>query len=346
MVLLTSCAGRILNDQQMRDMMVNNEYDDLIQIEPRPDSDESGASGEKPQEESTSKADKKPKPKPKPKLKEKPTTSKSKQATTGEVKQLMPSPSIQSSRREPDYEDTEGFDSSRRPLKDPFRVGESVSLDVSYFNMVAGTLTLSVKDFVQVNQAKAYEFEIKAESNRFFSRFYSVQDVATTYVNFETLLPYDLRVKVNESNQVKDIRSVFDWQTGIAKYWETKVTKKGEEKKQKEWELKPWSQNVISGIFYLRIFQMEPGKTLKFHLTDEGKDIMVSIHVLRREPLKTKSGMIDTLVLNPQVEVDGVFKPMGDVFLWVTDDDRKMIVGVETKIKIGTIKAKLAELNP
>lgn len=364
---LTACASRILDDTQMKEVLVNEEYDELIRVKSQPVVSSNEALKNEPAKQLAEEAvqNKKINDKKIVKQKSKSELSKSKKQTDKKVSaprvkdpkrnrnqikeqdtvDLMPEENLKRLSREPDYEDKEGFEISRRPLSDPFRVGEKVVLDVSYFNMVAGTLSIAVNNFAEVNSEKAYQFEIRADTNSFFSRFYSVKDVATTYVNFENLLPYDLQVKVNESGQAKDIRSVFDWNGLKAKYWEKKVTKKGEEKKQKEWDLKPWSQNVISGIFYLRIFQMKPGKTLKFHLTDEGKDIMVTVSVLRKEVLKTKLGPINTLVLNPQVEVDGVFKPMGDVFLWVTDDDRKIIVGVETKIKIGTIKGKLKELH-
>ena len=37
--------------------------------------------------------------------------------------------------------------------------------------------------------------------------------------------------------------------------------------------------------------------------------------------------------------------PVGEVLVWLTDDERKFVVRLETKIKIGTIVAKLKSLE-
>ena len=64
---------------------------------------------------------------------------------------------------------------------------------------------------------------------------------------------------------------------------------------------------------------------------------MVRAKVLRQEKKSTAVGVFDTLVLKPEFEIGGVFTPTGDNFIWVTNDDRKMIVRIESKIKIGTL---------
>jgi hypothetical protein len=72
---------------------------------------------------------------------------------------------------------------------------------------------------------------------------------------------------------------------------------------------------------------------------------MFTGEVLRREVLETDLGPLKTIVLKPTISVDGVFKPIGEVFFWFTDDDRKMIVKIESKIRIGSIIAKLKSIR-
>jgi hypothetical protein len=54
---------------------------------------------------------------------------------------------------------------------------------------------------------------------------------------------------------------------------------------------------------------------------------------------------MNTIKIKPEIEIDGIFKPIGDVFFWLTDDDRKMLVRIESKIKIGTITASLVDIK-
>jgi hypothetical protein len=51
------------------------------------------------------------------------------------------------------------------------------------------------------------------------------------------------------------------------------------------------------------------------------------------------------VVVKPEFEVDGVFKPVGDIFFWLTDDDRKLIVRIESEIKIGTLVMEATQVE-
>ena len=249
------------------------------------------------------------------------------------------------SQRQPELEDNEGFN-GRRPLVDPFTVGEKVTLALSYFAAPAGTLTLQVKPYVDVNKRKSYHFMIRAKSSRLFSMFYAVDDYAETYIDFETLKPSTYEIHVKESKQLREIKSYFDWKTLKAKYWDTKITKKkGEQNKKKDWAIEDFSQNVISAAFYLRTFTLTPGKKLAFRVADAGKNLVFTAEVLRRETLDTEIGELKTVVLKPNVTIDGVFAPMGDILLWLTDDQNKFIVRIESKIKIGTVVGTLEKIE-
>lgn len=246
---------------------------------------------------------------------------------------------------QPTLEDGANF-AGRRPIKDPLRVGEKTVFAVSYFNIVAGTLTMDVLPFVEVNGEKAYHLRISAKSSDFFNRIYAVDDMSETYLNYENMLPYNLSVKVKESKQLKEIRSFLDWNTLRGSYWEKKVTKeKGEESKKVEWDILPYSQNVISAAFYMRMFDWKLGKKIQFRVADQGDNIVFSGQVVRKEKLKTDVGEFDTVVVKPEFEIKGVFKPVGEILIWMTDDDRHNIVRIESAIKIGTLVLKLRTLE-
>lgn len=260
------------------------------------------------------------------------------------VKPAEPEPA----RREPDLEDMDGFaPGQRRPLKDPFRVGEKVVHDVSYFKVSAGQLTLEVGPFVEVNHRKSYNFITSIQSNRTFSTFYSVDDYSKTYVDYEELIPHVFTLHVKESGQLREASSYFDSSTLQAKFWEKKFTEKnGHEEKKLEWEILKYSQNVYSAAYYMRIFQWKVGKEHAFRIADDGENIIFRGKAIRAEKIKTEAGEFNALVIKPEIEVKGLFKPMGDIFFWLSDDDRKYLLRVESKIKIGTLVTEAVEINP
>ncbi len=313
--IVTGCAGRVLQVDQADEALKNEEYDKRLEIK-------ESATVPPPVEPVVVTPAKKKKTK-----------------AVAEKKAKVKGP------RQPDIEDSEGFE-GRRPIKDPFRPGEKVTFSISYFNVEGGTLEMEVRPFVEVNGLKAYNFTVSAKSNSMFSRFYAVDDQAITYMLYDEMVPVNLQISIKESKQLAETRTLFDWIKMKAEYWQKQITKeKGERSKKIEWDIPAYSQNVVSVAYYLRAFKMEPGKKLAIRVADEGKNIVFTGEVLRREKLKTPIGELDTVVIKPRVTADGVFKPIGDILIWLTDDDRKFLVRLESKIKIGTVVAKLKSIE-
>jgi hypothetical protein len=248
--------------------------------------------------------------------------------------------------RQPRIEDDEGF-SGRRPVVQPFDVGEEVVLGLSYFGVEAGKFTMQVRPMVQVNGKKSYHFRYLIKSSPVFSMFYSVDDVAETFVDYQNLLPYSYEIHVNESKQIRETRTFFDHNQLKAVMWDSKQRKNQKvEQKKVKWDLQPFSQNVFSAAYYLRNFTLRVGKELKVRVGHEGKNIEMTAKVIRRETIFTDVGKFDTFVVKPKFDIDGKFKPTGENYLWLTADDKKFIVRLESKIKIGSIVGEVQKLKP
>lgn len=257
---------------------------------------------------------------------------------TGTAKPVGPT------RRQPELESDQGFE-GRRPLRDPFRVGEKVVHKVHYYSVSAGSLDMQVKPFAQVNGRKAYNFNINIKTSNWYSSIYSVDDRMTTLVDFETMVPWVFQLHVRETGQLRESRMLFD--KNQATFWERKVTKKdGEEEKKLNWEILDYSQNIFSGIFYMRTFQWPLGVENAFRVADNGKNMIFRGKAIRKEKLSTDIGDFDSIVVQPQIELAGKFEPVGDIFIWLSDDDRKFILRIEAKIKIGTLVSEVIELKP
>ena len=346
---LTGCASKVLKEDNAAEILKNDEFDKAIQVKelspdagpglyvrlPGPEPVKAatapgaapvvdviipGAPGGKP---AKSKKDKK---------KKEPVEV---AAVVSAVVAADPAP--QPTPRQPSIEDSEGFN-GRRPINDPYRVGEKVVLDISYFNVTAGDMILETRPFVEVNGRKAYQFVGRAISTSVFAMFYAVDDWFETLVDYETLVPYSYALHVKETKQLRETRSIFDWDKMKVRYWDKKIDqeKKVEEKRQ-EWDLPAYSQNVFSAAFYLRNFKLTPGKKIAFRVAHENENLVVTGEVIRRERISTPAGDFDTVIVKPTIALNGAFKPVGDIYFWLTDDDRKLIVKIESKIKIGKI---------
>jgi Protein of unknown function (DUF3108) len=246
----------------------------------------------------------------------------------------------------PPEEDAEGF-IGRRPKTDPFRVGEKVTLQVSYFGVEAGEMNLEVRPFVQVNGKKSYNFVGTAKSTSVFAMFYAVDDWFEAFVDYDTLTPSSYALHVKESKQLRETRCLFDWTKKLALFWDKKINaEQNVEEHKYEWEVPNYSQNIFTAAYYMRNFQLRPGKKINFIVAHEKENLSVTGEVLRREVLSTPVGDLNTLVIRPKIELNGFFKPVGEILFWLTDDERKFLVRIESKIKIGTIVTAVTAIQP
>lgn len=338
---IVGCASRFLQFENSEKVLENKEFDAAIQIKelatptPSPTPPPGPVTGLTPSivpsatPAATPPATAKVKPAPKPKKggKAQPTKEDAQKA------------------REPSFEDSEGFN-GRRPVVDPFNVGEEVVLDISYFGVDAGELTMQVRPFVEVNGRRAYRFHSIARTVSVFEVFYKVDDHAETLVDFETLLPISYTLNVKETKLLRNARALHNWQTGRMHFWDKKITKEhGVEEKKQDWEMPPFSQNIFSSLWYLRAFQLKPGKKIQFRMSHENENLMITCEVLRRETLNTPIGKVPTVVIRPSAEKDGEKKNIGDNLFWLTDDENKIMVRMESKIKLGTIVGSLNRLK-
>lgn len=248
-------------------------------------------------------------------------------------------------RHQPELESDEGF-IGRRPIKDPFRVGEKVVHSVRYLKMKAGILEMEVKPFVQVNGRPAYSMNYHISSSSIFSSIYSVDDSAVTLMDFETMIPSVFTLHVRESTQIREARYFFDRKKLMSQFWEKKVTdKSGEEERKLEWESPDYSQNVFSAAYYMRVFNWRVGSENSFRVADTGENLIFKAKAIRAETISTEVGEFNAIVIKPEIQLKNQFKPVGDIFIWLSDDDRKFILKIESKIKIGYIVSEITELN-
>lgn len=352
-VLIASCAS-VLKYDKADQLKKNEEFDKAVEIvkpvetvtpEGEVQVTEVEPEVKEPEKESTSKKTIKTKTA-KPKASSTPGKTTAKTAKSGTAKGGTVQGETASKVRQPEIEDSEGFE-GRRPIIDPFRVGEEVVHDVHYFKVSAGELRMKVNPFALVNNRKSYNFGIAIKTSSLFSRFYSVDDKVEIFTDYEDLVPRVFQLHVKESNQLREAKMLFDTEKNTATFWEKKVTKEhGEQEKRLEWEIPEYTQNVYSAIFYMRNFKWEVGKQYAFRVANDDENLVFSGEALRKEVLQTKLGPMNAIVIKPNIVLKGQFKPIGDNFIWLSDDDRKYVLRIESKIKIGTLVSEVIEIKP
>jgi hypothetical protein len=236
---------------------------------------------------------------------------------------------------------------NRRPLKDPIWPGEKQVYEITYFGMPAGDFTFDVLPHKSINGRRVYHVRGNALSSKVFSLFYRLNDTIETFVDYEGLFSHRFHLQLDETKQTRDSLELFDSEKKETFYWNRWNHKtKGYSEKKEYAPMKPFSQDSFSALLYLRTLPLKPGSVYTFPVVSEGKSWEAVVHVVRRETMETPIGKLETVVLKPETKYQGVLQKRGDSFIWLTDDDRRILVRLEAKVKIGTVIAAIKKAEP
>jgi hypothetical protein len=144
------------------------------------------------------------------------------------------------------------------------------------------------------------------------------------------------RIKQREGRYRSDKETIFDVSNGKITYFDYLKGKKNE----RSIEGVVW--DVISGFYHLRSCPLIIGKPVYIDVFDSNKLLKTEVSVLRRETISVSGrGEVNTVVVKPDLKSEGLFHKKGDVFIWLTDDEDRIPVRVETKVPIGRVVAEL-----
>ena len=103
----------------------------------------------------------------------------------------------------------------------------------------------------------------------------------------------------------------------------------------------PITYDPLSCFYFARLQNLEPGKSFYIDVFDGKRLHQTEVKVLRREELKTDLGTFKTVVIMPVLKNSSFLNRTGDFYIWLTDDERRIPVKMKSKVKVGSITAKL-----
>jgi hypothetical protein len=97
----------------------------------------------------------------------------------------------------------------------------------------------------------------------------------------------------------------------------------------------------LSSFFYFRSIPLQVGASYYIDIFDCKKLWNTEVQVLRREVIETPLGRFSTVVIKPLLSSEGIFARTGDMYIWLTDDDRRIPVRMKSKVRVGSITVTL-----
>lgn len=216
-----------------------------------------------------------------------------------------------------------------------FQIPERLEFEVSYTGIPAGR---AVQEVTTVGQEVHLVSTVRSADwlNIFFpvdDRIESVLIAGTPPLNNGVPRLYRERIREGWTRFQKE--AAFDRQNLEVH------TKDFLKKKETTQKITNQTYDTLSSFFFFRSIPLQVGSSYFIEIFDCKKLWNTEVQVLRREEIETPLGKFKTVVIKPLLKFNGIFARTGDMYIWLTDDERRIPVQMKSKVRIGSITATL-----
>jgi Protein of unknown function (DUF3108) len=223
--------------------------------------------------------------------------------------------------------------------------GEELNYKVIYnWGMIwleSGKATFRVGS-AKIKNRTLYVFNGSGSTYPNYDWFYKVKDVFEAYVDSATLKPLIVNASIWEGSKKEKHNYVFNFQTKKAY---TNITRGKNPAKLDTVKTTECTIDVTTAIYYARNIDYSNCKkndTVGLSLLIDGKVYPIYIRYLGKEKYNAGSlGYFNCIKFSPLLVEGSIFKGGEGMKVWVTDDNNKIPLYIETPIVVGSIKVKL-----
>jgi len=248
---------------------------------------------------------------------------------------------------------TSAQEASSDALALPFAEGERLVYQVRYskfiLSAVVGRLTFTFGRSSERPLLNAYYVRAEAVSEGALVALLGlrVEDVFESFVD-----PHDFGVLRTRKQLAEGARrsfhlALFDRERASVTYIVRDLTRPNEPPRVKENAARPWVQDILSGLYYVRTRPLAPGDVVRFPVSDEGETYDVEVRAHEIEDVETPRGRVPALKIEPLVFGPGrLIRREGEMFLWLSTDGRRVPLLARVRGGFGTVQVQLIEEDP
>ena len=226
-----------------------------------------------------------------------------------------------------------------------FKSGERVVYKV-YYNWKFVWIPAGEVTFLVTEKDDHYDLSVTGVSYDSYDSFFKVRDYYISRADKETLMPTNFRRDILEGNYQRYDSLSFDQDTYELTEYFGKTKESAEEF---EFQLESKVLDMVSAIYYMRslpkeVFKEQQDIDLKIFFDKELFDIHIKNHGKVKKKIKSK-GKISCIHLQPELISGYVFEE-GDVMdVWVSQDDNRIPIQIESPISFGSVKVLLKSVE-
>jgi hypothetical protein len=213
----------------------------------------------------------------------------------------------------------------------PFGVGERAEYNLKYGIIPAGSGLTEVVAIDSIRGRETWHTSFRVTGG---VPGYRVRDRFESWMDVETLASLRHRQETREGSRERERQ--FEIFPDRRVYVEN------------EQEPKPTVEQPLddgSFLYFIRTIPLEVGQEYSFDRYFRPDRNPVRVQVLRRERVSVPAGTFNAIVIRPIIKTKGVFEN-GRAEVWLSDDSRRIILQIKSKMRIGSLNLFLKSFYP
>jgi hypothetical protein len=219
--------------------------------------------------------------------------------------------------------------------KVPFGVGERLEYDVRFGALRVGNAHMEVVALDNLRGRPAWHTAFWVQGGNFL---YRVNDVYESWMDTETLSSLRFVQELEEGGKNTERR--FEIYPERAVFIQTSDEPATEQPSV--------SQPLDDGsfLYFVRTIPLVVGQTYDFNRYFRPDRNPVRIRVLRKERIKVPAGTFNAIVIQPVIKTKGIFSENGHAEIWLSDDERHIMLQLKSKLSFGSLNLYLKSFFP
>ncbi len=223
---------------------------------------------------------------------------------------------------------------------------ETLTFDIRYGVISAAEAELKAEyieytDIFNTEPVSALKVTSTAKTYSFFDVFFEVRDEITSISEKESGLALFYRKKLREGGYKQRRLHYYLRDSGLCIY--KKWRYKQENFKTKYIDIPEDTYDFLGAFYKIRQMDLQVGDEHLMNMSGDGTTFTAKIIVHKKETIDTIFGKKECLLIEPQLAGETIFKNTGKIMIWLTNDEYKIPVKMESEVKFGSFVADLKD---
>ncbi len=222
-----------------------------------------------------------------------------------------------------------------QPASTPFGVGERMEYQVKLGIASVGNGHMTVHGIETIRGHRAYHVSMGIRGGiRFVAR---VDNLFESWIDVETLASHRF---IQDQDELRTQRHrQFDFFHAERRFERADGEESGE-------LITPFPLDDISFVYYARTLPLEVGKTYTLNQYFRPDRNPVILQVLRKDRVTVPAGTFNTIVVRPIIRTRGLFSEGGEAEIHFTDDNRRLMVYMQSRVPGMNLSLHLRDFTP